>query len=118
MANVLLELSTEKEERPTIKVDGSHYELRAREDFNLSEDAEFASLVKDFTGSSPERDAAKMVGFLDRIIKLAVAGISDEVLAKLSDTKKVMILGAFNKEAASRRALPPVVPAAEPIAAA
>jgi hypothetical protein len=99
----LLELTTDAPERATIKVDGKEYQLRAREDLGLKEDAEFRRTMKEFGDGGPDTDWPKMARLLDGLVRTAVLDIPDEVLAKLKDVQKVRIVEAFTKEVVSSR---------------
>lgn len=105
----LLELTTDAPERSAIKVDGKTYELRSRDDLGLKEDAEFRRLMKEFADAQPGQDWEKMASFLNSMVKTVVIDIPDEVLAKLSDGKKLKIIEAFTQEVGASR--PPASPA-------
>lgn len=94
----LLELSTEAPERSVIKVDSKSYELRAREDLGLKEDAEFNALHTEFAQATEKKEWTALAPLLDRMVTGVVIGMEPEVLAKLSDAKKLKIVQAFIKE--------------------
>lgn len=111
----LLELSTDAPERAVIRIDGKTYELRGRDDLGLKEDAEFRRMAKAFGDTQPDGDWQKLAGALDSMVGVIVLGISAEVLAKLSDVKKLKIVEAFTKEVAANRPAASLTAEAEPM---
>lgn len=108
----LLDITTEAPDRACIKVDGTSYEMKCREDLGLKEDAEFAELHDAFKVS---KDWKEMSGLLDRMVLGVVIGLPPETLAKLSDKKKVLIVQAFTTEV--RNGLAAASPEKEAVAA-
>lgn len=104
---MLLDITTEAPERAMIKIDGAVYELRSRDDLGLKEDAEFRALHEAFENSEKSKDWQEMAGVLDRMVTGAVIGMPPDVLAKLSDPKKLKIIQAFTTEVRSGRAISP-----------
>ena len=100
----LMELTTDVPERPQIKIDATVYEMKSREDLGLRQDAEFRGVVAEFSAAQPSGDWQRMASLLDAMVKFAVIGITDDVLAKLSDAKKLKIVEVFTKEIAENRA--------------
>lgn len=94
----LLDITTETPERACIKIDGAVYELRTKDDLGLREDAEFRAMHEAFEKSEASKDWKEMAAVLDRMILGAVIGLPVEVLAKLSDPKKLKIVQAFTTE--------------------
>ena len=101
---MLMELSTDAPERAQIKIDGIPYYLKSREDLGLRQDAEFRGVVAEFSAVQSTGDWQKMASLLDTMGKFAVIDIPDDVLAKLSDTKKLKIVEVFTKEIVENRA--------------
>lgn len=110
----LLELTTDAPERAIIKVDAKSYELRSRDDLGLKEDAEFNALHSEFSAATEAKDWNALSPLLDRMVAGVVLGIPLEVLAKLSDAKKLQIVQAFTREVGALRP-PASVQAAEPL---
>lgn len=112
MAQTLLELTTDAPERAIIKIDGKPYELRSGDDLGLKEDAEFRRLVRSFSDAQPGEDWQKLALTLDSMVGAVVLDLPVEVLAKLSDGKKLKIIEAFTKEVGAVRT-PPSIPVPE-----
>lgn len=102
---VLLELSTDKADRPVIKIGDAHYEMKTSDDLGLKEDAEFRSLLSAFTEAEPGRDWEKLRSTLDSMVRAIVIGLPEDVLAKLSDSKKLKIVQVFTTEVKAELAL-------------
>lgn len=101
---MLMELTTDVPDRAKIKIDEVAYEIKSREDFGLKQDAEFRGVMADFTDAQPKGDWQRMAEMLDRMVRFVVIGIPDDVLAKLSDAKKLKIIEVFTKEVIGSRA--------------
>lgn len=112
----LLELDTAAPERAVIKIDGNAYELRSIDDLGLKEDAEFRGTLREFNDAQPGQDWGKMAGLLDRMLQSIVLGLPQDVLARLSDGKKLKIIEVFIKEVGMIRNPPSQAPAAEAVA--
>lgn len=104
--NTLLELTTDAPERSVITIDGKPYELRARDDLGLKEDAAFRYLTKEFADAQPGQDWQKLATLLGTMVQSVVIGMPNEILEKLSDAKKLKIIEVFTKEVAMIRPAP------------
>lgn len=102
----LLELTTDAPTRALIKIDDKTYELRSADDMGLKEQTELQKMNALVTDADTQKDWAAMSRVLDEMVHIVVFGIPDEVLAKLSDSKKLKIVEAFMQEVRGSRALP------------
>lgn len=101
---MLMELTTGVFDRAKIKIDEVVYEIKSREDLGLKQDAEFRGVMAEFADAQPKNDWQRMAELLDRMVRFVVIGIPDDVLAKLSDAKKLKIIEVFTKEVTDSRA--------------
>ena len=102
----ILNLSTLDPDRIAINIDGTRYELNAREDFGIRELTRLEHRYKaiqrlqdlkpeDFT----EDDAVILEQTMDEFCRMLLRDCPDEIHARLKDGHRLMIFGAFQQAA-------------------
>lgn len=99
----LLELDTAAPTRPLIKIDGIEYQLKVQDDLGLREEAELQRMRKSFAEIESGENSAELANNLRRMVKILLIDLPDEVLDRLSDSKKLRIVSAFIQEVGKTR---------------
>lgn len=108
MSQRVLDLQTLDPERPVIAIDGQTYELQLPDDFGLVELARIQRLqatvaeIMSRTDDLTEDDAAGLEQALDAFTALVLPGVPLDVRARLRDSQRLAIIGAFREAAAAR----------------
>ena len=98
----LLQLSTERPERPVIRIDDQEFELSVPDDFELEEFLQLSQAGQEASAlmSGSERLTKEKVkhltGLLNDVVKSAVRDLPDEVFAKLRTVQKFSIVNVFS----------------------
>jgi hypothetical protein len=96
MSEPILDLTTFIE-RPTIRIDGEHYELRSLDEMSILEGQALTRDGREIEilaagGTDPE---GRLSGLLADVVNRIVIGLPDTVLEALSDTNRMAICEVF-----------------------
>lgn len=105
--NKAFELRTDNE-RPTLKIDDATYHFRVRDDLSMREIAfvQFAGkrigVLQDELQNSDswsEEKADELEELVDRVARVVLHDVPDDILGKLSDMQKLNLIEAFSETA-------------------